>query len=172
MVRTVAALIISVASLVLGCSHGATPAPAPVANAPSQSDTSSDSKYRITPRPDPAEPGGFYVPADLADAVNELDHMVTTQFRLEFAQDSDQPVRQHFGLGLWMRNNWGLWRGSRLSVFFNQLGVCHPDDMSGIILDSYWRRLNHLPLRVEHQVAAAKAYWRDQGVAQGCQKRQ
>lgn len=41
----------------------------------------------------------------------------------------------HFGFGMWLRNNWDLWKGSRLSKYFNSIGVYHPDDMTGIIFD-------------------------------------
>lgn len=51
-------------------------------------------------------------------------------------------VNTHFGFGMWIRNNWNLWGGSRLSIYFNQKGIHHPDDMSGIILVSYHRHLN------------------------------
>jgi hypothetical protein len=61
----------------------------------------------------------------------------------------------HFSLGMWMRNNWGLWHGSRLSEYFNEHGVHHPDDMSGIILSSYWNSLHNLPMEFEKQCRLA-----------------
>lgn len=42
------------------------------------------------------------------------------------------------GLGMWMRNNWRLWAGSRLQKYFLVRGIRHPDDMSGVILEYYY----------------------------------
>jgi hypothetical protein len=65
----------------------------------------------------------------------------------------------HFGLGMWIRNNWGLWGGSRLSQYFNRLGIHHPDDMSGIILDSYWRKIHGKPIDLDGQVRCHRDFW-------------
>ncbi len=65
----------------------------------------------------------------------------------------------HFGVGMWMRNNWGLWGGGPLARHFNDLGITHADDMSGIILKSYWLHLHGCPLRLEDQVGYYQGYW-------------
>jgi len=49
--------------------------------------------------------------------------------------------------------------GSRLSKYFNNLGIYHPDDMSGIILDSYHRYLTGKKIKLDEQVGYYKAYW-------------
>ena len=46
------------------------------------------------------------------------------------------------GLGMWIRNNWGLRSGSRLQKYFRDRKIVHPDNMSGIILDYYHDWLN------------------------------
>jgi hypothetical protein len=115
----------------------------------------------LTPTRDSTTAGGVYVPRDLPDAFAELDRMLPADFRRRFAADSTQPGLQHFGLGLWLRNNWGLWSGSRLATYLHDsLGLRHPDDMSGLLLDTYWRSLNGRPLEVAREVAAYDAYWR------------
>lgn len=70
-------------------------------------------------------------------------------------------ARAHHGLGRWMRNNWGLWKGSELKQHFEDMGLWNADDMSGVILDSYHRHLNGKDLDVEGQVAYYKDYWKD-----------
>ena len=77
---------------------------------------------------------------------------------MRYRPESEMVVH-HQGLGRWLRNNWGLWAGSRLSKYFNDLGIEHPDDMSAIILDSFWRHLNDRPLDLQAQIAYYKAYW-------------
>ncbi len=65
----------------------------------------------------------------------------------------------HMGYGLNLRNRWGLWGDSRLSKYFNDLGIFHPDDMLGIILTSYYRHLIQRELQLDTQVNYYKLYW-------------
>jgi hypothetical protein len=60
----------------------------------------------------------------------------------------------HLSLGMWLRNNWDLW--GRLSAYFNERGVHHPDTMSGIVFTSYYRHLRGEPLRLDKQLAASR----------------
>lgn len=53
--------------------------------------------------------------------------------------------KAHFQLGMWLRNNWGLWSCSRLRMYFAQRKIDHPDDMSGMILDYYYQHLTGNP---------------------------
>ena len=48
-------------------------------------------------------------------------------------------MRLHFGLGGWIRNNFGLWAGNE--ELLRSTGKTHPDDASGVILDALWERL-------------------------------
>ena len=102
-----------------------------------------------------------YTPEDLYDAINHLKKLLKPEKIKAMKQGSEKDMIQyHFGLGIWMRNNWGLWGGSKLSEWFNSIGIHHPDDMSGIILDSLWRDLNDQPLHLREQVEYYKAYWK------------
>jgi len=67
----------------------------------------------------------------------------------------------HDNLGRWIRNNWGLWSAdSDLYNWFKERGITHPDDISGIILTSFWRRLNDKPLELEEQIKYYQDYWK------------
>ena len=46
-------------------------------------------------------------------------------------------LEAHFGLGMFLRNNWGLWRQGPLYSSMQAMGFTHPDDMSGAILDGF-----------------------------------
>lgn len=83
---------------------------------------------------------GRYIPADLGESMLELDKILSEADKAEFRSlpNRDETVKYHFGLGMWLRNNWHLWGGSRLQKYFFDLGVIHPDDMSGIILEHYY----------------------------------
>src|SRR5262249_54668776 len=41
-----------------------------------------------------------------------------------------------------------------------QKGIHHPDDMSGVILDSFWRHLNSKPIELDKQIASYEEYWK------------
>ncbi len=108
---------------------------------------------------------GIYIPKDLEDCFNQINSFWQDSTKLKYSklEERDFTVRMHFGLGLWMRNNWSLWGESRLSKYFNDMGINHPDDMSGIILDSYHRYLNKKDLKIEEQIKYYKDYWENAG---------
>ena len=118
-------------------------------------------KYRINPTKDLSAKGGIYIPKDLDDCFRELHKMLHPRLIAEIRDSSEGDLAgYHFGLGLWMRNNWGLWGGLRLARYFNKAGIFHPDDMSGIILTSFWRHLNGKPIHLKEQVSPYQAYWK------------
>ena len=87
---------------------------------------------------------GVYIPKDLGECFMELDKMLPEIDRKEMAAltDKSEMIRYHMGLGMRLRNIWGLWGGSRLQKYFTDRRVTHPDDMSGIILDYYFNWLH------------------------------
>lgn len=102
------------------------------------------------------------IPNDLDEAHADLLRRLPKETIEEMKSGTeDDMIKYHFGLGMWMRNNWGLWQGgSSLAAYFNQLGIFHPDDMSGTILDTFWCKLNNQPFRLEERVAGYQTYWR------------
>lgn len=69
----------------------------------------------------------------------------------------------HFGAGMGMRNEWGLWAGSPLYWHLWRKGLRHPDDMSGYILDTLWCRVHSQPYPdLKKKVAYLKAFYRAQ----------
>ena len=108
------------------------------------------------------EQSEIYIPIDLEDTFTALDDLLEADVIQDMKSGSETDMLQyHFGLGVWMRNNWGLWGGSRLSAWFNKRGIYHPDDMSGIILDSYRRHLNDQPIQLEQQITRYQEFWGD-----------
>ena len=72
----------------------------------------------------------------------------------------EDPAAFHHSTGRWMRNRWSLWdRESVLHKEFNAIGIFHPDDMSGIILETAHRIINGIPSDIAWQVRYCKAYW-------------
>lgn len=70
----------------------------------------------------------------------------------------------HHSVGMRIRNEWGLWRGSVLAKWFNARGIYHPDDMSGIIIDTFWRTVNDKPIGLEAQIKHCQDFWERQGI--------
>jgi hypothetical protein len=110
----------------------------------------------------------MHIPEDLEDALDTLSNTLGER-NLEILKswpEDDAIGRCHFSVGQWMRNNWGLWGGSRLAEYFHSLGISHGDDMSAIIVTSLHRRLNNQDIGLEEQLAFYKNWWaKRQGAA-------
>lgn len=106
---------------------------------------------------------GYYIPYSLEDCFSSLNKILPDSIQKELSQISEDEMNSsyHFGLGMWIRNNWGLWAGTRLSVYFNELGIFHPDDMSAIILTSYHRFLNEIDINLNSQIQYYKDFWEE-----------
>jgi hypothetical protein len=101
------------------------------------------SKSEWTPTKDPAGWKGNYVPTDLLDAMTELDRSLPRSGKRVVRELPEGGTHTlHMGLGMAMRNAWGLSRHSRLATYFEAHGVLHPDDMSAIVLEAYWAHLH------------------------------
>jgi hypothetical protein len=101
-------------------------------------------------------------PVDLNECLMQLDNMFVDSMKLEIKAmpESMFSAKYHHGFGTWMRNNWGLWRGSKLSKYFNSLGIYHPDDMTGVIFTSYHRKLTEREINLDEQIRFYKDYWK------------
>lgn len=82
---------------------------------------------------------GYYIPKSLKDSHLELDTMLNDSTKMYIKNGGES----HFGLGMYIRNNWGLWSGSRLKCYFEYKGIKHPDHMSGMIIETYYMKLNN-----------------------------
>lgn len=104
---------------------------------------------------------GVYIPKGIKECFEQIDFYWTDSLKTEVKKmkEEDFSASAHFGFGRWMRNNWGLWGGSRLKTYFYEMEIYHPDGMSGIILDSYHRYLNGKEIKLEEQIKFYQAYW-------------
>lgn len=101
------------------------------------------------------------VPATLDEALVMLEKTVHPDVlaRIRASKNERDMIAFHHGIGRGLRNGWGLWGRSPLKRFFEPLGVFHPDDISGIILTSFWRKLHDVPINLEGQASEARRYW-------------
>lgn len=122
--------------------------------------TTEEAKYKINPTKDEKSTFGVYIPENLDDCFKELKKIISPALieEMKTGKEADM-AKYHHSLGVWIRNNWGLWSNSRLKKYFNGLGIHHPDDMSGIILASFWRSLNNKPIQLKEQIKYYRDYW-------------
>jgi len=81
---------------------------------------------------------GVYVPVDLIDCYKHLDYLLSDSLKLKMKNSTVYDMfTYHFSIGLWIRNNWGLWNCSRINKYFRDNNITHPDNMSGIIIQGY-----------------------------------
>jgi hypothetical protein len=85
-------------------------------------------------------------PATFADALDSLETLIPAATKQYLrALDEAGLDREHWGLGLAIRNVLGLWREEApLTQWFASRGYAHGDDMAGEVLRAYWRRLHGL----------------------------
>lgn len=105
------------------------------------------------------------IPKNLHECIEQLLQSLTPRAIAEFKSTKEEKIiRYHHGFGTGLRNSWGLWSGSRLKKYFNSLGIYHADDMSGIIIKSFWRHLNNQPIRLKEQIKRYQKCWEEEGI--------
>lgn len=83
-----------------------------------------------------------FIPSSLEECFEALERMTSEEEQKAFlARGRDKVFMLHHSTGRWIRNNWGLWKGSALKTWFEEQGVEHADDMSGMILRGFWDHL-------------------------------
>lgn len=103
------------------------------------------------------------VPNTPDEAFVALDSLLSAQDRRSFMH---KPERQavldaHFAVGMYIRNYWFRHGGSTLPGVLYRAGARSLDDMSSMVLTSYWRHLNHKPIRLKEQGSCYKRWWRE-----------
>jgi hypothetical protein len=103
-------------------------------------------------------PSPCSVPRTLTAAHDVLGRLLSPGLLAEFrTAREDEVATYNRTLGIWLRNSWGLWNGSPLRDHLRGLGLRHADDMSELVLVTFWRHLNDRPLRTEDEVRRLRA---------------
>ncbi len=97
---------------------------------------------------------GSYIPKDLNEVFVELNRKTDEQSRQRFRTVPEETAveKLFFSLGRWMTHNWGLYEGSRLSKYFQDLGIHHPDEMVTLMMIAYHRNLNRKSLDIKQLI--------------------
>lgn len=103
------------------------------------------------------------IPETLDEAVYILKESIETQNEEERLQS---PVGLHFGLGMYLRNNWKLWEKETPLVkwFISNFGIGHADDISGTILEALSASLEGREFDVKKHVQIYLNHWKMFGV--------
>ena len=85
----------------------------------------------------------IYIPKNLYESLTELDKILNFENKKQLIESKDSwQFNSHMGgLGMWIRNNWGINGGSRLSKYFNDRNIGKEifgnDEISGVIIEQY-----------------------------------
>lgn len=99
------------------------------------------------------------VPKSLDEAHLELERLLPNReiARIDAMKSEDEINCYH--LGLWIRNCWGLWGGSPLATHMRRHGFTHADDMSGVILETFWCKRHGKAFRLQERADYFEAGW-------------
>ena len=79
-------------------------------------------------------------PLTIDHAVRVLLDLVPEEKKREIAAPpKDELIDLHFGLGAWIRNFFGLYKGNQ--ALMKATGKRQPDDASDVIILAFWERL-------------------------------
>lgn len=81
------------------------------------------------------------IPKSVEEAVETLDRELSDTDKRYVLENGSLSV--HHTLGMWIRNNWGLWQDSELKQVMLGLGIEHPDDMSDYIINRFIEHAKH-----------------------------
>jgi hypothetical protein len=80
------------------------------------------------------------MPTTIAAAVQRLQEIVSKKDQATIAAMSEEDLfALHFGLGLFIRNSFGL--HGRNSELLEATGAWEPDEASGVIIRAFWQSL-------------------------------
>lgn len=87
---------------------------------------------------------GIYIPADIFDALEQLDQKTSESSKEKYKNASEDEIVKlmRYRLGFWMKQNWALSSGSRLSHSLREYLVQSPDEAVDFILIAWHRHLN------------------------------
>ena len=103
-------------------------------------------------------------PNTLDEAFAALDALLSPADRHSFMHKSEgqATLDAHFSLGMYIRNEWFRHGGSTLPGELYAAGARSLDDMSSMVLTSYWRHLNGKPIKLREQGSCYERWWKEQ----------
>lgn len=78
---------------------------------------------------------GEKIPRNIEETIAGPDSLLSMEDK-EYLKENGS-IAVHHTLGMYIRNEWGLWAGSELKSELEKKGLTHPDDMSDYIISEY-----------------------------------
>lgn len=105
----------------------------------------------------------FPCPSSLEECFAELDKNLTTAQKTKFTKTKEDDLFI-FGGGSIVSDTlildvYSKWDKFGLKRFFEQKGISDGRDLFGIVIDSYWRRLNGKPSNLDKQIQLHRNWW-------------
>ena len=97
-------------------------------------------------------------PKNLTECIQMLDKTLKKEDKdyIKTLSEDEFFMESHFTIGMGIRNEWIRSGNPELVTFLLDQGVKHPDDMSAMILTSYYRHLLGKEIDFEGQISAHK----------------
>ena len=97
-------------------------------------------------------------PKNLTECIQMLDKTLKKEDKdyIKTLTEDEFFMESHFTIGMGIRNEWIRSGNPELVTFLLDQGVKHPDDMSAMILTSYYRHLLGKEIDLEGQISAYK----------------
>ena len=107
---------------------------------------------------------GAYIPKDLNDCFKVLDQAMEDDVKEEFKAFTEEelPEKTFRTIGSWITFRWELREGSRITAYFNKMGVPHPKYMVALVLTAYHRQLNNKPINIKELVTRYRDNWQEE----------
>ncbi len=95
---------------------------------------------------------GVYIPKDLYDAFAQLNRLMDEPTRKQLQLMTEEEAGKKLYLVMWICNNWGMYEGSRLSHYIQNMGISNPEHKAHFLITTYHRELNKKDLGLKERV--------------------
>ncbi len=105
-------------------------------------------------------------PTNFNECLLQLDTLLNDGLKkwIKCLPDKEFSYSVHDSFGRYLRNSWGLWGDTELTNNLFKMGILHPDDMTGIILTCYQRKLKGENINLEKELKYYQDFWIEQGI--------
>lgn len=105
-------------------------------------------------------------PKTIEECCAQFDKELSAASRERFKKSTEQEIGSYGGGSFitdsMMADVYGKWSYTELSKYFEKRGISDQRDVTGMILNSYWRYLNNKPIELDDQISSHKAWWDNQ----------
>ena len=100
------------------------------------------------------------IPKTLEETKLFLDKELSIEEKNKLIKSSKDDLSSfHHSLGRYIRNKFELWGNGILFNNLKSIGLIHPDDMSSVIIESYWSYYNNVNFDLKSKIEYYKKHW-------------